>query len=710
MSKPKSAASGAIHLVDPAAPPDLPPDHLAKAFIDLLRKDAGVTVRPRGGELDPALAALLSDLPQDEDVGPRLRPERAAAAVLLARAFEDGQMGLIRELKSGAPVIAVAVGNPDLVPLARLAFQVCVLGSSRRLLEGGNIKGASDSRSVLGVVREEADPKKKITEELAYAFERNLPVIGIAPDPKRHLPRELMRVVTHHLTLPGLDASAIHRVIEAVVGEAPVRLIKADLVTLVDLADFALARLEALVAKKMEVDEDGPSLTDLSGYGEARDWGLALADDLAGYRAGTVRWDEIDGRGLLLSGPPGTGKTSFARALAKSCRVPLVATSVAQWNAGDHLGTTLQAIQDVFRRARRMAPSILFIDELDGISDRAKLDNRHVEYWSQIVNLFLEELQGIEQREGVVVVGASNHPDRIDPAVRRSGRLDREIRIELPKPEDLALILRFHLGEDALAGVDLMPAAIRMMGKSGADAEAYVRRAKAAARRAKRPLALDDLVIEIKGKSEDLSPADRRIVAVHEAGHAVAALLTGRKVDWLGYTESGGITQYAPTVGLFGLAEIEAGIVATLGGMAAEEIIFGRVTVGCGGSANSDIVLATEAARQIETMHGLGRFGPVDLDGVTGGVLSREALSRSPLLMKPVSDRIMACQERARALVRQHRRLVELVAAAMAKEGFVSGETFEALARACGVEPPVGDAIERPAGERSAAAASSSEG
>lgn len=140
------------------------------------------------------------------------------------------------------------------------------------------------------------------------------------------------------------------------------------------------------------------------------------------------------------------------RALAKSAGVPLIATSVADWNAASNLSGTLQAIRNVFGQAKRSAPAILFIDELDGISNRATLTGEYVEYWSQIVNLLLECLAGIEDREGVVVLAATNHPQKIDAAILRAGCLGHHIALEKPDLVALAMIFRFHLGEGNLVG------------------------------------------------------------------------------------------------------------------------------------------------------------------------------------------------------------------------------------------------------------------
>lgn len=167
-------------------------------------------------------------------------------------------------------------------------------------------------------------------------------------------------------------------------------------------------------------------LSDLAGYGWAKTWGLELAQDLELWRQGRLSWAEVDHRAVVLSGPPGTGKTSFATVLSATLRVPLIATSVAEWNARDHLSGALKRMQTVLEQA----PCVLFIDEIDGISSRSAVEGRYSEYWTQIVNRMLELVTIALATEGVVIVGATNHVDRIDPALTRSGRLDQIIQMK----------------------------------------------------------------------------------------------------------------------------------------------------------------------------------------------------------------------------------------------------------------------------------------
>jgi len=190
----------------------------------------------------------------------------------------------------------------------------------------------------------------------------------------------------------------------------------------------------------------------LSGYGDARDWALDLKTDLQLWRDGGLTWSEMSTK-LLLSGPPGTGKTTYARALCNSLQIPLLVTSVASWLEPGYLGDVLKRMSTAFELARENAPVILFIDEIDNIGSRsAGRREQHDDYWRSLINRLLELLDGTSKTDGVIVVAATNLPEKIDPALLRSGRLEKHVAIPLPDMEALAGILAHHLGDD-LAGV-----------------------------------------------------------------------------------------------------------------------------------------------------------------------------------------------------------------------------------------------------------------
>jgi hypothetical protein len=186
---------------------------------------------------------------------------------------------------------------------------------------------------------------------------------------------------------------------------------------------------------------------DLAGYGIARDWALDLKSDLALWREGQLDWSAMSTK-LLLSGPPGTGKTTFAKALCNSLGVPMLATSVAQWLEPGYLGDVLKCMSSAFETAGKHKPAILFVDEFDGIGRRGEFSRHYAEYWDSVINRALELLDGVGKSEGLIIVGATNHPDKIDPALRRSGRLERHIVIPQPDSSALIGILAHHLGDD----------------------------------------------------------------------------------------------------------------------------------------------------------------------------------------------------------------------------------------------------------------------
>jgi cell division protease FtsH len=354
---------------------------------------------------------------------------------------------------------------------------------------------------------------------------------------------------------------------------------------------------------------DAIRLKDLHGMDAAREWGEALARDLADFIRGRLTWDDID-RGALIFGPPGCGKTMFAKALATTCGVPLIVASYSKWqtNRSGHLGRLLKAMRNDFDDTMENAPAILFIDEIDVFSNRDDPDMQYREWWVSVTNALLECLDGARGREGAIVIGATNRPNNIDPALVRAGRLDREIRIDLPTPAAIEGIIRHYLRGE-LERESLCAIAAAANGLTGADIESIVRRARRTARHQNRRLALQDLFDHLEEEGRGRSPEMLWRAAVHEAGHAAVAILlevaAEVSLSLVQRKQAGGYTAIAMRAQCPTRDQIERQIACMLAGRAAEKVILGRVSAGAGGSNESDLARATDLAASMVTSYGL---------------------------------------------------------------------------------------------------------
>lgn len=429
-------------------------------------------------------------------------------------------------------------------------------------------------------------------------------------------------------------------------------------------------------------DDPAPSLDDLHGLGAAGEWGRDLAIDLADWQAGRISWSEVD-RGILLSGAPGTGKTTFAAALARTCDVELVATSMAQWQACGHLGDYLKAMRKAFDDAKKKAPCILFVDEFDSAGDRNSRDSDNASYDVKAINGLLECLDGVAGREGVVVVGATNDPSRVDPALRRPGRLEKVIEIPLPDKAAREGILRFHLRGD-LDGVDLTSVVERTEGMAGAWLEALVRQARRTARRARRDMVLADLMAALPTRV----PMPASVIAmsaVHEAGHAIIALEIGKKILEAKVTREvladanafdGGYVRIERPEGEIYLRSKEqmlSMIRHLLGGLAAEDVFFGQRNDG--GSA--DLKEATWWAARMWLSTGqqdrLTYLSSTELDPVLATLKSRFDIQGK------VEELLQQCMSEVKTLIERRRSDVQKLAEALVERGRLSGDEITEL-------------------------------
>ncbi|MGB3643424.1 MAG: AAA family ATPase [Mesorhizobium sp.] len=448
----------------------------------------------------------------------------------------------------------------------------------------------------------------------------------------------------------------------------------------------AIELMKKAIAAKTPKETAGPTLDDLQGMGDAGDWGRELAADISDWRSGKIGWQDVD-RGVLLSGPPGTGKTTFAAALARSCNAHLVLGSLARWQAKGHLGDLLKAMRAAFDEARKNVPSIIFIDEIDAVGDRERFDDHNRQYSIEVVSALLECLDGTEGREGVIVVGACNHPHRLDPALVRAGRLERHIRVPLPDREGREGILRWHL-QGNLADADLSDVVTQTDGWSGASLEQLVRQGRRRARRDRRELVLDDLIGELP--SPVLVPPEmRRRAAVHEAGHAVVALQLGSGELVSVSIESaivpvpnrlqkgGGVTLKDQGITERTRAQLLDSIAVRLGGSVAEEIVLGERSAGGGGRSGSDLHVATLMALAFEASYGLGE-GLAYLASEDEDELG--SLLRLDRFLHARVERMLGEQNsRAKRILTEHRHDIELIADALLDQGMLSAEDIRDL-------------------------------
>lgn len=481
---------------------------------------------------------------------------------------------------------------------------------------------------------------ERVAHELAI---RDAAVL-IGADRLADVPEPLRRLTDLVLKFPRIDRRLFARIFERVFGAKPSagwEGVEADWTRYLVPADFhvprrlglspdeALAFLKDRVAARLRLvsADTGPSLGDLHGMGEARQIAEDIISDVRAAQKGAIPWANVD-RGLLLVGRPGTGKTTLARAIAKECGIKFLVASAASWQAAGYLDAHLRAMRADFTEARRFAPSMLFIDEIDSIGSREELAGTVVQYQTEVINSLLELVQGFDATAPVIVIGATNYANKVDPALRRAGRLDQIVQIPLPNIEGLEEIFEYYLKpyhkDDEIApDVVVRQLAELAFGLTGADVEFFVRGASRRARRENRKINQADLLAEVTRRPRRPDSAPRldteamKRVATHEAGHATSSLLGSQKGAQLSFVtivpRLDGSLGFVASVPREGEVLTRRGMMeqleTTLAGRAAEEIVYGAADVGLGAggaSESSDLAVATSIATMLVCQSGLG--------------------------------------------------------------------------------------------------------
>jgi cell division protease FtsH len=402
-------------------------------------------------------------------------------------------------------------------------------------------------------------------------------------------------------------------------------------------------------------------------------------------------------KGVLLFGPPGTGKTLLARAVAGEAGVPFFSVAGAEF-VESLVGVGAARIRDLFKRVRAVAPAIVFIDELDAAGRKrgAGGGGGGSDEREQTLNQLLVEMDGFEVTSGIVVIAATNRPDILDPALMRPGRFDRHITVERPDHEGRERILAIHANKKPLApDVDLSKLADRCPGFTGADLASVVNEAALLTIRQGgsqiHMKELEEAVVRVlegpQRRGRVLTPEERLRAAYHEIGHIVVAATLGRHEDIHRVTVlSRGRTVAAATFGdaeatLLTRSSLHKQLVATLGGIAAEELVLGEGSTG----AEQDLEHATDLARDMVTRYGMSdAVGPIRLqvkagEGFLGDDTTLVDLSDETQreVEKAVRQMVEEAREEAKGILRAHRRQLDSLATRLDAEETLEGEVLE---------------------------------
>jgi cell division protease FtsH len=442
-------------------------------------------------------------------------------------------------------------------------------------------------------------------------------------------------------------------------------------------------------------DEDRPTtrFTDIAGYeGAKRE--VAEVVDFLSHPDRYARAGAIGPRGVLMVGPPGTGKTLMARAVAGEAGVPFLALTGSSF-VELFVGVGASRVRDLFADARKRAPSIVFIDEIDAIGQRRGGSIVSNDEREQTLNQLLAEMDGFDPATGVVVMAATNRPEVLDPALLRPGRFDREVEIPLPNQAERAAILAVHVtGKHLAPDVGVNAVARATPGFSGADLANLINEAAIVAVRDDRDLifardideARDRVLLGRRDASNALLPEEKHSVAVHEAGHALVAFYSEHadpvaKITILPAGRALGVTEQLPVDErhLYSESYLLDSLAVRLGGRASENLVIGEASTG----AANDLSGATQLAIKMVKDWGLsprlgpigyGSDGPAYLNGPQLGQERPYAEGTQQAIDEEVTRLLREAEDRARVLLSENRSALDAVIGALLEKETISGD------------------------------------
>ena len=447
---------------------------------------------------------------------------------------------------------------------------------------------------------------------------------------------------------------------------------------------------------------EGIHFSDVAGEDEAKESLTEIVDYLHNPKKYTEAGASMP-KGILLVGPPGTGKTMLAKAVAGEANVPFFSISGSEF-VEMFVGMGASKVRDLFKQAKEKAPCIVFIDEIDAIGQKRNSggiggnDERE-----QTLNQLLTEMDGFEGNTGVIILAATNRPDSLDPALTRPGRFDRRVPVELPDLAGREAILKVHAKKIKTADdVDFHTIARMAAGASGAELANIINEAALRAVRNGRVIvneadleeSIEVVIAGYQKKNAVLSDHEKLVVSYHEIGHALVAALQShfapvQKITIIPRTSGAlGYTMQVDTGDKYLLTkkEIENKIATFTGGRAAEEVVFGEITTG----ASNDIEQATKLARAMITRYGMSEeFDMVAMETVNNQYLGGDtSLTCSADTQKDIDHRVVelvkAQHEKAKNILREHRDKLDELAKFLYEKETITGEEFMKILEAGG--------------------------